>query len=144
MKYSILYILIFFSSLIYSQEKTIDLVGVWSSTDYSDNKSKTSFSPDGYISMTLHGEEIDGKNFIIRGGPNNGESGQLKYEINANQNPIPLDIIALKDNIEKGRLLGLIIPVSLNEIKIILNFEGIRPKGATEDNLEQTLTLTRD
>lgn len=144
MKNILFYIFIFVSSLCYSQEKEFDIVGIWNSTDYSKNKSKTVFSDDGYISMTVNGEEIDGKNFIIRGGPNNGQIAEMKYEIDLNQNPIPIDIIALKDNKEKGRLLCLIIPKSSNEILMILNFEGNRPTGISKDNVEQTLTLKRN
>ena len=51
-----------------AQEVELDLIGNWNLNDFWSNESKTIFTKDGYISMTINGEKIDGKNFIIRVG----------------------------------------------------------------------------
>jgi len=124
-----------------AQEVELDLIGNWNLTDFWSNESKTIFTKDGYISMTINGEKIDGKNFIIRGGPNDGEKGEMKYVINTKISPIQIDIIALKDNIEKGRILGIITPVNHTKILMVLSFDGKRPEAINDENFEQTLTL---
>jgi len=139
-KIFILFILIL-NLNIFAQKKEFDIVGNWEMTDFWSNKSATVFTNDGYISITINGEKIDGKNFIIRGGPHDGEKGEMKYVINANKSPIQIDVIALKDNIEKGRILGIIIPVNHTKILMLLSFDGKRPKTMNDENFEQTLTL---
>ena len=124
-----------------AQEVELDLIGNWNLTDFWSNESKTIFTKDGYISMTINGEKIDGKNFIIRGGPNDGEKGEMKYVINTKISPIQIDIIALKDNIEKGRILGIITPVNHTKILMVLSFDGKRPEAINDENFEQTLIL---
>lgn len=139
---SLLFFLLFNSNL-YSQETKFDIVGVWNSEDYWNNKSKTIFSKDGYVSLTINGEEIDGKNFIIHGGPNDGQKAELKYEIDSEKSPIKIDLVAIKDNQEKGRILGIIVPVHHTKFLMIINFNGKRPQKIDDENYEQTLTLTK-
>ncbi|MGA9212061.1 hypothetical protein [Kaistella sp.] len=138
-----LFLTIFTFISLYSQETKFDIVGVWNSSDYWSNESKTIFSKDGYVSMTVNGEEIEGKNFIIHGGSNNGQKGEMKYEINSEKSPIQIDIIALKDNQEKGRILGIIVPVHHTKLLMLLSFDGKRPEKMNDENYEQTLTLTK-
>ena len=52
-----------------------------------------------------------------------------------------IDIIALKDNIEKGRILGIITPVNHTKILMVLSFDGKRPEAINDENFEQTLIL---
>ena len=132
---------IILSANLYSQEREFDIIGNWNSTDFWSNESKTIFTKDGYISLTINGEKIDGKNFIIHGGPNDGQKGEMKYEINTKTSPIQIDIIALKDNVEKGRILGIIVPVHHTKFLMLLNFNGKRPETMNDENFEQTLTL---
>lgn len=124
-----------------AQEIEFNVIGNWRLTDFWSNESKTIFTKDGYVSMTINGEKIDGKNFIIRGGPNDGDKGEMKYVINTKRSPIQIDIIALKDNIEKGRILGIIIPVHHTKMLMLLGFDGKRPETINDENFEQTLTL---
>lgn len=124
-----------------AQKMEFDVIGNWNVTDFWSNESKTIFTKDGYISMTINGEKIDGKNFIIRGGPNDGEKGEMKYIINTKISPIQIDIIALKNNIEKGRILGIITPVNHTKMLMVLSFDGKRPEAINDKNFEQTLTL---
>lgn len=65
----------------------------------------------------------------------------MKYTINTKISPIQIDIIALKDNIEKGRILGIIIPVNHTKMLMVLSFDGKRPKAINDENFEKTLTL---
>ncbi len=140
--FSIIFLTLINSNL-YSQETKFDIVGVWNSIDISKNKSKTTFTKDGYVSMTVNGEEIDGKSFIIRGGLNDGQKAELKYEINYKLNPINIDLVAIKDEKEKGRILGIIKPMDENKFLMVLSFDGKRPEKINNENLEQTLTLTK-
>ncbi|WP_299176402.1 hypothetical protein [uncultured Chryseobacterium sp.] len=131
------------NSELYAQETEFEIVGNWNSSDFWGNESKTTFSKDGYISMTINGEKVDGKNFIIRGGPYDGQKGELKYEIDTKKIPIQIDIIASKDNQEKGRILGIILPVHHTKILMLLSFDGKRPQTISDENYEQSLTLTK-
>lgn len=117
-------------------------MGVWNSVDISENQSKTTFSQDEYVSMTINGEEIDGRKFIIRGGSNNGQQAELKYKVDYNENPIHIDLIAIKDNQEKGRIFGIITPIDKNKFLMQISFDGKRPQKIDE-NSENTLTLTK-
>lgn len=135
-------IFILISSNLYSQETKFDIVGVWNSVDISENQSKTTFSQDEYVSMTINGEEIDGRKFIIRGGSNNGQQAELKYKVDYNENPIHIDLIAIKDNQERGRILGIITPINKNKFLMQISFDGKRPHQIDE-NSENTLTLTK-
>lgn len=139
--FSFLFILLIKSNL-YSQETKFNLVGIWNSVDISENQSKTIFSQDEYVSITINGEEIDGKNFIIRGGPNNGQKAELKYKVDYNENLIHIDLIVIKDNQEKGRILGIITPINKNKFLMAISFDGKRPQKINE-NSEHTLILTK-
>lgn len=137
-------IFILFYSFTYSQNSKFNVVGIWNSIDYSKNESKTIFSEDGYVSMTINGEKIDGKNFIIHGGPNDGQKAELKYEIFLDKNPIQIDFIAIKDNEERGRILGIMIPSNNDNFILLMNFNGKRPQKIDNENEEQILKLTRE
>lgn len=112
-------------------------------SDYWNNESPLILSEDNYISMSINGEFIDGKNFIVKGGKNNGKKGELKYSINPDKIPIEIDLIALMDNDEKGRILGVIKPINESNFLIILSFDGVRDQNFEEDNKENILTVTR-
>ena len=76
-------ILIFFilTNICYSQDIKENIVGDWNGIDIDGNKEKMIFSNDNYVSMTINGEFIDGKNYVIKRGKNNGQKGFIKYEI---------------------------------------------------------------
>jgi hypothetical protein len=93
--------------------------------------------------MSINEEFIDGKNFIIRGGKYNGQKGELKYIINYEKTPIEIDLIAVKENKEMGRILGVIKPINENEFLMILNFDGKRNSDFSENNYEQIMTVKR-
>jgi hypothetical protein len=139
----LLLILILINCTSYSQNKTLNLFGNWEITDYLENKSDFTLSVDNYVSMSINEEFIDGKNFIIRGGKYNGQKGELKYIINYEKTPIEIDLIAVKENKEMGRILGVIKPINENEFLMILNFDGKRNSDFSENNYEQIMTVKR-
>ena len=91
--------------------------------------------------MSVNGEFIDGKNFIIHGGKNDGQKGEMKYLINYEKNPIELDLVAMKENKEMGRILGVIKPINENEFLMIWSFDGKRNSDFSENNNEQIMKV---
>lgn len=126
-----------------SETKKLNLIGSWILNDYWQNQSDFILSSDNYVSMSVNGECIDGKNFIVRGGKNDGQKGELKYSINYQKNPIEIDFIAIKDNEEKGRILGAIKPLNENEFIITMSFDGKRDTDFTQQNVEKIITAKR-
>ena len=139
----LLLILLVISSVSYSQNIKLNPVGNWNATDYWGNKSVFILSEDNYASMSVNGEFIDGKNFIIHGGKNDGQKGEMKYIINYEKTPIELDLIAVKENKEMGRILGTIKPITENEFLMIWSFNGKRNSDFSENNNEQIITVKR-
>lgn len=120
-----------------------NLIGNWIWTDYWENKSDFILSADNYVSMSVNGEFLEGKNFIIRGGKNDGQKGELKYSIDYEKNPIEIDIIAIKDNEEKGRILGAIKILNENEFLMTISVDGKRDLNFSEENIEKISTVKR-
>ena len=120
-----------------------DIVGDWKWTDYWENKSDFILSSDNYVSMSINGEFIDGKKFVVRGGKNNGQIGELKYSINYEKTPIEMDLIAIKDNEEKGRILCSIKLLNVNEFLMTMSFDGNRDTNFTTDNSEKIVIVKR-
>lgn len=141
LSFTVLFVL--FSTFIFAQNSKFNIIGTWNSVDSSNNENKTIFSKDGYVTMTINGEEIDGRNFIIHGGPNDGEKAELKYAINLNTNPIQIDLIALKNNEEKGRLKGILIASDSNHFTMAMHFDGTRPENINEEEKNNIIVLTR-
>ncbi len=54
--------------------------------------------------------------------------------------PIHIDFIALKDNQEKGRLLGIIVPINDSKFLMLINMNGKRPESIDHN---ETMTLTK-
>jgi hypothetical protein len=140
---TLLLILIVVNSVSYSQNKKLNLVGNWSMTDYWGNKSDFILSEDNYASMSVNGEFIDGKNFIIHGGKNDGQKGEMKYLINHEITPIELDLVVMKENKEMGRILGVIKPLNENEFLMIWSFDGKRNSDFFDNNNEQIMKVKR-
>lgn len=143
---NIIYLVILFSfNSLFAQDSNI-IVGEWNATDFWENKSKIIFSEDGYISMTINGEFVDGKNFIIRGGKKDGEKAEMKYGINYTKSPIELDIIALKNENgnpkEYGRMFCLLKFTNANEAYLIIS-KGARDSDFKDENKERIVKLFR-
>lgn len=106
------------------------IVGEWTATDFDGNVSNMIFTQDFFISMTIGTEFIDGKNFIVKGGKDDGQKRILKYELDTTSFPIKIDVIALEivNGIpsEKGRLLGILEYLNETEMRFNLNFENSR------------------
>ncbi|MBB4801983.1 hypothetical protein HNP37_002044 [Flavobacterium nitrogenifigens] len=142
-----LLLFLLFTSLSYAQTKKEILVGEWEGTDMHGTKNKMIFTSDNFISMTINGEFIDGKNFIIRGGKNDGKKALLKYEIDESKVPVTLDAIAIAiekgKEVEKGRILAILDFKSNNEIRINLGLNGTRATEFNEANEDSTILLKR-
>lgn len=76
----LLIVFLFVSKTSNAQNTKNDFVGNWTVSDYWNNESPLILSEDNYISMSINGEFIDGKNFIVKGGKNNSKRGELKYK----------------------------------------------------------------
>lgn len=126
-----------------SETNKLDLLGNWILIDYWQNKSDFILTSDNYVSLSINGEFIDGKNFIVRGGKNDGQKAELKYSINYEKNPVEIDFIAIKDNEEKGRILGVIKVLNKNEFMMTMSFDGKRDINFTEQNAEKIMKAKR-
>ncbi len=139
-----LFVLLFISLTSSGQNKKIDLMGVWKLTDYDKNESVFILSDDEYVSLSINGEFIDGKKFIVRGGKNDGQIAELKYSIDYDKNPLEIDFIAIKDNEEKGRILGAIRIINENEFLMIWSMEGRRDIDFSIQNAKRIMNVVRE
>ena len=110
---------------------------------YDKNKSDFILSEDNYVSMSVNGEFIDGKNYIIKGGKNACQKRELKYTIDYDKNPVEIDIIAIMDDTEKGRILGTIKLGNQDEFLMIFSFTGKRDFNFSEKNAKQIANLKK-
>lgn len=135
------------TSISYAQTKKDILIGNWKATDSNGTENKMVFSPDGFISMTINGEFIDGKNFMVKDGKNKGQKGTLKYEIDDSNVPIKMDIVAASlekgKSVEKGRLLAILEFINNDEIKINISINQARALEFNEANQQSTIVLRR-
>ena len=138
-----LFFLIFNNCLAQSSIQKIDYTGKWVLTDYWKNTSDFILSSDNYVSMSINGEFIDGQNFIIKGGTNDGQKGELKFSINYEKNPIEIDFILIKNNSEKSRILGVIKPINENEFEMTMSFDGNRDTNFSSENSENIMSAKR-
>lgn len=141
----LLLVLAFVTTICNAQNSNQTVVGEWITKDFDGNESVMVFTADHFISMTIGAEFIDGKNFMVKGGPNDGQKGLLKYELDATSFPIKIDVIAyeIKNGVpsEKGRLLGILEYLNESEMRINLNFANSREFEFTESNAISTLNL---
>jgi len=121
-------------------------VGEWNATDFWENKSKIIFSEDGYISMTINGEFVDGKNFIVKKGKNKGQKTELKYTIDYNKTPIELEITGI--SVVNGKLektesvLGVLKFLNNDEALLILTREA--KEEFNEESKDRVIKLQRN
>ena len=120
----------FYVIKINSQNNQI-LIGKWYRTDYWKNKSNLIFTEDKNVSLTIIGEIISGKNFLV-----NGIKAELKYEDDLTKNPIWIDLIAIEKEtkLEKGRIKGILKYINDNNLEILLNFNGDRYDNFEKEN----------
>lgn len=136
-----------FSCLTFSQT-TPKIIGEWIGKDYTGNEGKFIFYDDNFASMTIGGEFIDGKNYKINGGKNDGKTAMLKYIVDYSTNPISIDFIALlienKKEVEKGRILAIAKFINDSEMKLSISITGKRDKDFNVENFENTIVLKRN
>ncbi|SFH92066.1 hypothetical protein [Halpernia frigidisoli] len=140
-------ILLFICFLSFKAQTNEDLIGKWQGVDSTKNIWSITFSKDNFISFSINGEFIDGKNFKIHGGSNDGKFGQVIYKVDFKSNPIKINLIAKFKKgdliIEKGILKGFLKFVNKNEILILLDFENKNYTNFTEENKNDTARLIR-
>nr|WP_294779430.1 hypothetical protein [uncultured Flavobacterium sp.] len=143
-----LFLFLLVTTISYSQTKKETLVGSWKATDSNGVENKMVFSSDNYVSMTINGEFIDGKNYVIKTGKNIGQNGVLKYEIDESKTPIQMDIIASAvdktKSTEKGRILAILDFITNDEIKLNISLTGKRALQFDESNKDSTIVLKRE
>ena len=148
MKKIFLFLLVLFSIIGFSQ-KLENLYGKWKGTNNHNNSlGNVIFSDEGYISFIYKGQLIDGKNFVIHGGQNNGKSGKVKYTVDFTTNPYKINLIAFFDDngkiIEKGILKGLLKFVNNDEILILFDFDNKGYTNFTDENKNEVGYLIRE
>jgi len=145
-KFLLLFLIL--TSASYAQTKKEILVGDWQGTDTNGVKNKMIFTPDNFISMTINGAFIDGKNYIIKGGKKDGQKALLKYEIDESKVPVTMDIIAIAlekgKEVEKGRILAILDFKSDDEVRINLGLNGVRATEFNDSNAGSTIFLKRN
>ena len=135
----LLVVTLLMSQLSTAQNQETDFTGKWTMTDYWNNESPLILSEDNYVSISINGEFIDGKNFVVQ----DGKKGELKYLINTDKSPIEIDLIAIMDNEEKGRILGIIQLINDDEFLMTLSFDGVRNSNLDETNKENIVKVKR-
>lgn len=144
---NLFYLIALFSinSMFSQNSKTI--IGEWDASDFWANKSKFIFSEDGYISMTINGELVDGRNFIIKGGNDNDKKSEIKYTIDYTKNPIEIDIIASKyehgSAVERGRMLCVLKFIDDIEAQLLIS-RGKRESEFNDENKDRIMNLSKN
>src|SRR5690554_4145309 len=135
----LLVVTLLMSQLSTAQNQETDFTGKWTMTDYWNNESPLILSEDNYVSISINGEFIDGKNFVVQ----DGRKGELKYLINTDKSPIEIDLICIMDNEEKGRILGIIQLINDGEFLMTLSFDGVRNSNFDDTNKENIVKVKR-
>jgi hypothetical protein len=114
------------------------LVGNWKGEDDGE-VGVINFDEDGYVSFTVNGEEIGGKQYKSEGLVFN-----MFYEINDAVTPHTMDfVIKMADDIEVGRMMG-IYAFDGNETLIInMNFDGGERPAALDESSDNQITLSK-
>lgn len=105
------------------------------------------FTNDNYISMSINGEFIDGKNYVINGRKNDSQKAFIKYEIDDSVLPIKIDIIVIKPqndkDVETGRILGILDFSNKTETRMNLSFDGTRESEFNDSNINSAIHLLK-
>jgi len=138
---------VFFSTNTFGQT-TSKIIGEWAGKDFDGNEGKFIFFEDNHASITLGNEFIDGKHYIVRGGKNDGKSGEVKYSIDYSKSPFTIDfILLLAENgklVEKGRILGIIKFITDTEMLFAISLTGKRDSDFNKKNMTPTMTLRKN
>lgn len=134
-KFLILLIAIPFLSLTTINDRD-QFVGKWVGND-NQEIGFIQFDEEGYVSLGIEGQEMGGKNFEIR-----GEKGDMTYTINDKTDPIEVDLVVTKlKSGEQKKLLCIVKFLSVDQMKIAIDFQNLRPTGFTEEN---SIILTKE
>ncbi|GAB0157548.1 hypothetical protein CHRYSEOSP005_28260 [Chryseobacterium sp. Alg-005] len=147
MKKNLLFLFLMIFGMCFSQSVK-DLHGKWSGADQKNKKGTFTFFSDGYIALEFEGLVIDGRNFVIPNGPNEGKIGKVKYSVDFSEKPYKVKLIAQYNNqdgkSEENKFLnGLIEFIEEDGLLFYLDFEN--ENLTTLDPLSpNTISLRRD
>lgn len=112
-KYLIIFLVTIFGTCFSQSAK--DLHGVWKGYDDSKTEGIFTFFPDGFVSVKLGTIIIDGRNYIIPDGPNQGKTGYLHYSADFSKTPVMLKLKASYTNAKNE-------PEESDFVKILIEF----------------------
>ena len=114
------------------------LVGSWKGEDNGE-VGVINFDDEGYVSFTVNGEEIGGKQY-----KSEGLVFDMYYEINDAVSPHTMDfVIKMADDIEVGRMMGIYAFTNDQTLIINMNFDGGDRPAALDESSENQITLTK-
>ena len=111
------------------QNDKAKFIGTWSGED-NNEIGYMNFDPEGYAFFEIQGQIFGGKEFVI-----DGETGKMTYEVNAETNPIYVDLVVTKfETGEQKKLLCIAEFIDGNTMKFAINFQGVRPTEFITNN----------
>ena len=114
------------------------LIGSWQGEDDGE-VGIINFDDDGYVSFTVNGEVIGGKQY-----KSEGLVFDMFYETNDGVTPRTMDfVIKMADDIEVGRLMGIYTFVDDKTLIINMSFDGGDRPVALDEASDNQITLTR-
>ncbi len=115
-------------------------IGEWNGIDNWNNKGDIKLNSNGYASLSINGENLGGDNFIVEGIPS-----ELKYVIDYNKKPVWIDFILYEkgNNIEQGRLRGIVEFIDDKKIRLLLNSNEERYLNFDKSLDKHIITLTK-
>jgi hypothetical protein len=147
MKKSFIVFLLMIFGVCFSQSVK-DLYGKWSGADRKDNIGSFTFFSDGFTYVEYNGMVIDGRDYTIPDGPNQGKKGYVKYSVDFSATPYKFKLIISYNNPnnqpeEVQFLKGLIEFTNEKEFLFFIDFENTDPKSI--DPLSQnTIVMRKD
>ncbi|SHG35679.1 hypothetical protein [Chryseobacterium oranimense] len=132
MRKSWIFLLLMFFGTCFSQSVK-DLYGKWTGTDDKNNKGSFTFFPDGFIYVEYNGMVIDGRDYAIPDGPNQGKKGHVQYDVDFSAKPYRFKMIASYNNqeghLEEVQFLkGFIEFTNEKEFLFFIDFDNEDPK----------------
>ena len=116
-------------------ESDFSIIGKWKGEDKKE-AAYLIFKKNGYAYFKYQGQTLGGKKFLI-----NEEKATMTYEVDYSKTPMTIDIIVKKiETGEINKLLCIAEKIDKNQIKLQMDFTGVRP---TEFNENDSLIFNR-
>ena len=105
------------------------IIGKWEGQDENES-GYIIFQKDGYAYFDFQGQVMGGKEFVIR-----GQKASMTYEVDYSKTPMTIDIIVKKiETGEINKLLCIAEKIDKNQIKLQMDFTGVRPTQFNEND----------